>query len=329
MHFCISSNPHFPIIAQSFSLYLKIRSLSKSKTIGLNSIVQQTETYIIFFFFLSFSIVKDSMMITWVHITLISSFSVVIIVLILILIRKKCSKPTTPSDMVTTDAEACDEEMIKTPHQNLDSNKSSFRPRKSSSSSSSFFCWSDHPALLAHAVENGWPRFCFVPSPPLKPSDDDQSNVVISWEVFDESADYMQKMRLNPSRRDSGNLCVIRTALPLPGPQFGNAPFPKEAYFEVTILGNEYNLINGSKREKIEEEEEVKNEKDEIVMVGIGLTGGGQLPLKFPGSFAGSVGFNSTGSLFLDGELHYLPFLFFIIPLFEFLFFFQFVLKIW
>lgn len=244
------------------------------------------------------------MMITWIHITLISSFSVLIIILILILIRKKCSKPTTPSDMVTTDAEASDEEMIL--HHNLDSNKSSFRPRKS------FFSWSDHPALLAHAMENGWPRFCFVPSPPLKPSDDgNESNVVISWEVFDESADYMQKMRLSP-RRGSGNLCVIRTALPLPGPQFANAPFPKEAYFEVTILGDEYNLINGIKREKIENEE-----KNEIVLVGIGLTGGGQLPLKFPGSFPGSVGFNSTGSLYLDGELHYLPFCFFFFHLFH------------
>uniref|UniRef100_A0A5B6Z4A9 SPRY domain-containing protein n=1 Tax=Davidia involucrata TaxID=16924 RepID=A0A5B6Z4A9_DAVIN len=41
--------------------------------------------------------------------------------------------------------------------------------------------------------------------------------------------------------------------------------------------------------------------KEEIVMLSLGLTGGGSLPLKLPGSYPGSIGFNSNGSVYLDG----------------------------
>jgi hypothetical protein len=45
------------------------------------------------------------------------------------------------------------------------------------------------------------------------------------------------------------------------------------------------------------------------VMLSVGLTIGGSLPLKLPGSYPGSIGFNSNGSLYLDGKL--ILFLFF------------------
>ncbi|XP_059637298.1 uncharacterized protein LOC132279356 [Cornus florida] len=39
----------------------------------------------------------------------------------------------------------------------------------------------------------------------------------------------------------------------------------------------------------------------EVVTVSVGLTGGGALPLKLPGTYPGSIGFNSSGSVYLDG----------------------------
>ncbi|KAA8528509.1 hypothetical protein F0562_035864 [Nyssa sinensis] len=44
-----------------------------------------------------------------------------------------------------------------------------------------------------------------------------------------------------------------------------------------------------------------KDDGSEIVMLSVGLTGGGALPLKLPGSYPGSIGFNSSGSVYLDG----------------------------
>lgn len=41
--------------------------------------------------------------------------------------------------------------------------------------------------------------------------------------------------------------------------------------------------------------------KGGVVTFSMGLTGGGSLPLKLPGSYPGSIGFNSNGSVFLDG----------------------------
>ncbi|KAJ8538103.1 hypothetical protein K7X08_014643 [Anisodus acutangulus] len=132
---------------------------------------------------------------------------------------------------------------------------------------------------------------------------------------------------------------VIKTTLPLPGPPLGNSSFPQEAYFEITILPNhEDNLeIMGKvKEDKLDLEkiklirEDSSNSKanseslvhvtsshhrhqkiqeskenfksDQFIVLSIGLTsGGGPLPLKFPGSYPGSIGFNSNGSVFLDG----------------------------
>ncbi|XP_042006107.1 uncharacterized protein LOC121754882 [Salvia splendens] len=120
----------------------------------------------------------------------------------------------------------------------------------------------------------------------------------MSWEVFDESVDYMQKIRL----AQTTSFCLVRAALPFPGPQFANTSFPKEAYFEIRVLpnhGEEMEVKNKITQEKLEEVEV----EDESFLVAIGLIGGSDshFPLNNPGSFLGSVGFDSTGSVYLDG----------------------------
>ncbi|KAI4389530.1 hypothetical protein MLD38_001746 [Melastoma candidum] len=217
------------------------------------------------------------------------------------------------------------------------------------------FCWADHPSLITDAVENGWSRFAFMgykswPSSRSSllgacASGDPQGRGVpepeISWEVSHGSADFMQKIRLNSGlkRVNSSNplaaACVIKAALPLPGPPLGNLSFPQEAYFEITVLdfgsdhssrrsgveGERIKLIRGDPEMKANSEsffhvasargnnkmEESKlNVKDdgidEPVLLSIGFTAGGALPLKLPGTYAGSIGFNSTGSIYMDGS---------------------------
>ncbi|MED6225500.1 hypothetical protein PIB30_094351 [Stylosanthes scabra] len=139
--------------------------------------------------------------------------------------------------------------------------------------------------------------------------------------------------------KNSSCCSVMRTSLPLPGPCFGNYAFPQEAYFEVTILpssssssyfddddckkrsseGEKTKLLvedglkggNNNKGilDNVDEEmmrveccKEGGNGKIEsLVMFSLGLTRGGDVPLRVPGSFHGSIGFNSNGSVFLDG----------------------------
>ncbi|KAI6688073.1 hypothetical protein NL676_024901 [Syzygium grande] len=218
------------------------------------------------------------------------------------------------------------------------------------------FSWADHPSLVTDAVESGWSRFAFA-GYKLSPSTrsvllsvcatgDHRSGIEpeISWEVCPGSADFMQKIRLNPgllkkiclsNNNPMAASSVIKTALPLPGPPLGNSSFPQEAYFEITILysrnnrdafksqeGERTKLIRDSPNLNANSEslahvtstgrgsnykvEELKlNIKDggngEAVEVSLGLTAGGSLPLKLPGSYPGSIGFNSNGSVFLDG----------------------------
>ncbi|KAF5955584.1 hypothetical protein HYC85_008440 [Camellia sinensis] len=132
---------------------------------------------------------------------------------------------------------------------------------------------------------------------------------------------------------------VIRTALPLPGPPLGTSSFPQEAYFEITILSSDEDDLDpfgGNYRKKIRKSEGEKakliqenynakadseslihgNKKLEEVRLGgggrddvkgeavglaVGLTRGGSLPLKLPGSYLASIGFNSDGSVYLGG----------------------------
>uniref|UniRef100_A0A2P2J9I1 SPRY domain-containing protein n=1 Tax=Rhizophora mucronata TaxID=61149 RepID=A0A2P2J9I1_RHIMU len=124
-------------------------------------------------------------------------------------------------------------------------------------STKSLFNWADHPSLITDAVENGWSRFAFrgyMSSSPSTRSSllglcaagdyyGNKAEPEISWEVCQGSADFVQKIRLNPGLKkvnvNSAGVSaasVIRTALPLPGPPLGNSAFPQEAYFEITIL---------------------------------------------------------------------------------------------
>ena len=223
------------------------------------------------------------------------------------------------------------------------------------------FSWDDHPYLAADAVENGWSRFAFMgyksymPSSPTKRSRStllgacaagDHGREIepeISWEVCQGSAEFMQKIRLNPGMKKAHHsnsssmsvASVIRTALPLPGPPLGNYAFPQEAYFEITILyssccddhkfvgkrgeGEKTKLLlqDGSNgKVNLDNVEEIRLEckeggKSGSVMFSLGLTAGGAVPLRVPGSYPGSIGFNSNGSVFLDGKLNYfyLPFI--------------------
>ncbi|CAN4122647.1 unnamed protein product [Withania somnifera] len=54
-------------------------------------------------------------------------------------------------------------------------------------------------------------------------------------------------------------------------------------------------------RHKKNQEPNENLKSDQFIVLSIGLTCGGSLPLKFPGSYPGSIGFNSNGSVFLDG----------------------------
>ncbi|CAK7347509.1 unnamed protein product [Dovyalis caffra] len=141
--------------------------------------------------------------------------------------------------------------------------------------------------------------------------------------------------KVNVSYPSLSAASVIRTALPLPGPPLGNSSFPQEAYFEITVLychgddqesagkakegerakliqeksnakASSESLVHVSSNHRISKLEELKLAgKDDCqgsaVRLSVGLTIGGALPLKLPGSYPGSIGFNSNGSLYLDG----------------------------
>ncbi|KAI3777397.1 hypothetical protein L1987_47197 [Smallanthus sonchifolius] len=167
----------------------------------------------------------------------------------------------------------------------------------------------------------------------------DEDDVEINWEVCQGSADFMQKIRLNRGLKKiikttasaMSAASVVKSALPLPGPALGNtSPFPQEAYFEITIFSS-YGDENGSDINGKGEDENIKliqengvkgrdlhgnfeelrgrscakgidEGRNEIrVMMSVGLAGGGSLPVKLPGSYPGSVGFHSDGSIYMDG----------------------------
>jgi hypothetical protein len=145
--------------------------------------------------------------------------------------------------------------------------------------------------------------------------------------------------RVSTSQPSTYAASVIRTSLPLPGPSLGNnSAFPQEAYFEITILnshsvddgsvgkvkeGEKTKLIQDNSNAKVTSEslihvasshkinmvEELnmdmeESSKDEAVKLSLGLTTGGSPPSKFPGSYPGSIGFNSNGSVHLDGKFY-------------------------
>ncbi|XP_043711400.1 uncharacterized protein LOC122660245 [Telopea speciosissima] len=224
------------------------------------------------------------------------------------------------------------------------------------------FSWADHPWLVSEALEYGWSRFAFTAqtsSPSTRPSllglcaagdQGRETEAFISWEVSPGSVDYTQKIRFNPGMKKIdmgipplGASCVIKSALPLPGPTLGSiSSFPQEAYLEITILSSlseeEIDSIHSVKRSSGEGElkklipptanasaqsdslihvagtngsarfQELKlrikegAKQEEPVIWSVGLSGGGYPPRKLPGTFPGSIGFNSNGSVFLDGN---------------------------
>ncbi|KAL9682805.1 hypothetical protein QQ045_014614 [Rhodiola kirilowii] len=198
------------------------------------------------------------------------------------------------------------------------------------------FNWSDNPSLTTDAVEAGWPRFAFTLSPSVRPTSilgmcangDGSGGALeteLSWEIGHGAVDFMQKIRLNPGTRLLGSnsnsnvsaLSVIRTALPLPGP---GCAFPQEAYVEMIVLSCREQDERESVRIREEERNKLNKENgwslhrandssiDEVrgggggLLVAVGLTVGGLLPMKTPGSYPGSIGFISNGSVHHDGS---------------------------
>ncbi|KAL7117015.1 hypothetical protein ACP275_03G044400 [Erythranthe tilingii] len=312
------------------------------------------------------------MIIGWLYVTLIA-VSAIIIALVFLLIIKKCFLRKNPRDSDPPVRDRSLQSGIARLHQvspahNHNHNHHHHHHRKDNNPA---FSWADHPSYVTEAVEIGWSRFAFTaaftpPSPPPSAAarsllgscgggdraggvetNNNNNNIEIGWEVCEGSADFMQKIRLNaPNGGSTAGPAVsaVRAGLPLPGPNLGNASFPQEAYFEVTILsssenaydrdelgklegdriklvGEDFNAKNSSSGDslghvksshsqrsstrieeavsKIAKKQGVRNEG---VSLCVGLVGGGgPFPVRFPGSFPGSIGFNSSGSVYLDG----------------------------
>ncbi|XP_030537830.2 uncharacterized protein LOC115746265 isoform X1 [Rhodamnia argentea] len=302
----------------------------------------------------------------WIQLTLAATVVIVLTILAAVIACRRCSSKGSGSGQLVTRTRTTEspQDGISKLHQTslhrqLDREgrrRPGYHAFSRGASTRPFFSWADHPSLVTDAVESGWSRFAFTgykSSPSTRSTllgvcaaGDQRSGIKpeISWEVCQGSADFMQKIRLNPGLLKKISLSnnnpmaassVIKTALPLPGPPLGNSSFPQEAYFEITILysrsgrdtgmsqeGERTKLIHDSSNLNANSEslahvtsngrgnnykvEELKlNIKDggkgESVEVSLGLTAGGSLPLKLPGSYPGSIGFNSNGSVFLDG----------------------------
>lgn len=157
-----------------------------------------------------------------------------------------------------------------------------------------------------------------------------------SWEIGSGSVDFMQKLHFRKKGRkyvgspDSMNYySTVRMSLPLPGPPVVKS-FPEEAYFEINVLSSsEDNNNNGGEGEKtkllIQQSnscsasskeslfhvssisgsqllEELKmGKKNGGVKMSIGLSVGGIVTTRLPGTYPGSIAFNSDGSVFLGG----------------------------
>lgn len=284
----------------------------------------------------------------WWHTSLVAVASA-ILVLVILLILRRCFKRKSRNDAVS------DPERNRnlqngiarlhqvSPHHLDTSKKTNYQHLFKRGVSTAAFSWGDHPSLITDAVENGWSRFAFTaftPSPSVKSTrsllgvcvvgdPENDKNVEIGWEVCEGSADFLQKIRLNSNMtKSTASASVIRTALPLPGPNLGNASFPQEAYFEITILGFNENGFDAETKSKKWEGDKIKliredfnakhspdlgakieqlkkiGKNEKALLLCVGFTGGTHLPLRIPGSFPGSIGFNSTGSVFLHGKFY-------------------------
>lgn len=298
-------------------------------------------------------------MLKWISITAAAASALILLIIVVVVLRRRRAFSGQSADIPKTRAETLQSGISKLhvvgidPQLNLDSKgRQTYHVFRRGISSKPLFHWGDHPWLVTEAVENGWSRFAFTvytPSPSTRSSllrlcaagdGGRETQAQMSWELCEGSADFMQKIRLNPNLKKINyeNIplmvasSVIRTALPLPGPPLGNSSFPQEAYFEITILSSGDSV--GKVKEKRREGERAKLIQDQAnsngvansdslihvtsskrgnklgqfgsargdsVTVAVGLAGGGALPMKLPGSYPGSIGFNSSGSVFLDG----------------------------
>ncbi|CAO2039648.1 unnamed protein product [Urochloa humidicola] len=141
----------------------------------------------------------------------------------------------------------------------------------------------------------------------------------------------------NNNNHPGGALCVARMSLPLPGPPLAGAPFPQEAYFEVTIIylntrRPEWSASRASRRGRDGESDRAKLisfapdvAKDDSVVqesrtggkddqhqdskqrhmqvMSLGLAAASAAPARpaMAGTYASSIGFHSNGAVYLDG----------------------------
>ncbi|MCO5594835.1 hypothetical protein L7F22_048869 [Adiantum nelumboides] len=136
------------------------------------------------------------------------------------------------------------------------------------------FDWSEHPALVAEAVEHGWSAFAFTytcsscPAPVnfwdmcSSCSHKHDNEPDITWEVGCGS-EYMQKLWLNPGlvpRKENivGLVQALQAALPLPGPPLGSLSFPQEGYYEITVLAKGLENTAEAPRSSFAENEHVQ-----------------------------------------------------------------------
>lgn len=295
----------------------------------------------------------------WLKIGFVAVSSVVLVLIVITIIKRRCCSRKSKSEK----SQNLQNGISKLHHLERDGTK-----KGNYYVSKQGFNWSDHPSLVTDAVENGWSRFAFTtfaPSSSVRSSaarsilgscgvvgenGSGLFEVDMSWEICQDSSDFMQKIRfnsgvkkLNKSGKFMSASSVVRTILPLPGPHLGNSSFPQEAYFEITILpwnqeSDNLEIMGKAKEDKLDLEKikliredssnskanseslvhvtsnshhhrvnghhqkfQESKESDHFILLSIGLTSGGPLPLKLPGSYPGSIGFNSNGSVFLDG----------------------------
>ncbi|KAG5613051.1 hypothetical protein H5410_024332 [Solanum commersonii] len=261
----------------------------------------------------------------WLKISFIAVSSVILVIIVITIIKRRCCPRKPGGNQSKKQSQNLQNGISKLHHHvSVHDVTNKYYVVKQS------FNWSDHPSLVTDAVENGWSRFAFTSFAPSSSIRSSARSILgscvgendMSWEICQDSSDFMQKIRFNSGVRKhnrSSKSSVVKTYLPLPGPHLGNSSFPQESYFEITILPwNQDNNVEVMGREdssnsKANSESLVhvtssssKSKEnltsDEFIVLSIGLTSaGGSLPLKLPGSYQGSIGFNSNGSVFLDG----------------------------
>ncbi|KAH0683971.1 hypothetical protein KY290_022607 [Solanum tuberosum] len=295
----------------------------------------------------------------WLKISFVAVSSVILVIIVITIIKRRCCPRKPGGDQSKKQTQNLQNGISKLHHHHVsvhDVTNKYYVVKQG-------FNWSDHPSLVTDAVENGWSRFAFTSFAPSSSIRSSARSILgscvgendMSWEICQDSSDFMQKIRfnsgirkLNKSSKFMSASSVVKTCLPLPGPHLGNSSFPQESYFEITILpwnqDNNVEVMGKAKEDKLDLEkiklirEDSSNSKanseslvhvtsssnhrgnghqkiqeskenlrsDEFIVLSIGLTSaGGSLPLKLPGSYQGSIGFNSNGSVFLDGKFSF------------------------